>query len=95
MSMFAQAAAKGRTAAFSMTTFGCFGAGSGLGFGNQYKSFPLGVEAFKYFLSTGLESSGNEEMLEEAKKLGNKRMIEYFMHGESVIFRRNFNFKLA
>jgi hypothetical protein len=82
MSLFAQVAAKGKTAAFSMTTYGCFGAGGGLGFGNQYENFPLGVEAFKYFLSIGLESSGNEEILEEVKKIGNKRMAEYFMHGE-------------
>ncbi len=82
MSLFAQVAAKGKTAAFSMTTFGCLGAGTGLGFGNQYENFPLGVEAFKYFLSTGLESSGNEEMVEEVNKLGNKMMIEYFLKGE-------------
>ena len=37
MSLFAQVAAKGKTAAFSMTTYGCFGAGGGLGFGNQYR----------------------------------------------------------
>jgi hypothetical protein len=87
MSLFAQVAAKGKTAAFSMTTYGCLGAGGGLGFGNQYENFPLGVEAFKYFLSTGLESSGNEEMVAEAEKIGNKRMVEYFLKGEG--FKKN------
>ncbi len=82
MSMFAQAAAKGKTSAFSKTTFGCFGGGIGLGFGKQYENFPLGVEAFKYFLSTGLESSGKEDMVEGAKRLGNKEMAEYFLKGE-------------
>ena len=41
-----------------------------------------GVEAFKYFLSTGLDSSGKEEMVEEVKRLGMKEMAEYFLKGE-------------
>jgi len=42
------AACKGRTAVFDRDTFGCVGGGVGLGFGNQYVSFP--IEAL---LSTG------------------------------------------
>jgi len=82
MSMFAQAAAKGKTAAFSRTTTGCFGGGIGLGFGNQPESSPLGEEAFNYFLSTGLESSGKEELIEGAKKIGSKQIAEFFLKGE-------------
>ena len=83
MSMFAQAAAKGRTAAFSRTTFGCFGAGVGQGFGKQYDNFPFGgVEAFKYFLSTGFQSSGREEMIEGSKRIGSQRMADHFLKGE-------------
>jgi Uncharacterised ArCR, COG2043. len=53
-----QIAAKGKTAAFSKTTSGCFGGSISLGFGKQQENLPLGEEAFNYFLSTGLESSG-------------------------------------
>lgn len=42
------AASKGKTVFFDRKTFGCMGGGTGLGFGNQYKDFPI-----EYFLSTG------------------------------------------
>jgi len=44
------AAAKGRQAVFSRTTFGCRGGIVGLGFGDSHADFPGG---FDYFLSTG------------------------------------------
>ena len=34
------AAAKGKTAACDRKTFGCFGGGVGIGFGDQYENFP-------------------------------------------------------
>ncbi len=43
------AAAKGRQAVFSRTTFGCQGGGIGLGFVNQYSA------NLEHFLSTGTE----------------------------------------
>ncbi|WP_068505461.1 DUF169 domain-containing protein [Paenibacillus kribbensis] len=43
------AAAKGRRAVFSRTTFGCEGGGIGLGLINQYS------DGFEYFMSTGKE----------------------------------------
>ena len=49
-------AAKGKTAVIDRETFGCFGGGVGLGFGNQYKNFPGGEECFCYFLSSGNDS---------------------------------------
>lgn len=47
------AAVKGQTAVTSRETFGCFGGGVGLGFGDQYKNFPGGEECFCRFLSSG------------------------------------------
>ena len=47
------AAAKGKTAVASRETFGCFGGGVGLGFGEQYKNFPGGKVCFCRFLSSG------------------------------------------
>jgi len=88
MSLFAQVAARGKSAAFSRTTFGCFGGGMGLGFGRQYENFPLGgIEAFKYFLSSGLESSGKREMIEGVEKIRNKEMAEHFLRGE--VFKKS------
>jgi len=47
------AAAKGKTAVAGRETFGCWGGGVGLGFGDQYKNFPGGDECFCRFLSCG------------------------------------------
>jgi hypothetical protein len=47
------AAAKGKPAAADRKTFGCFGGGAGLGFGNPYLDWPGGIECFYKFLSTG------------------------------------------
>ena len=44
---------KGNTAVFDRATYGCWGGGVGLGFGNLYEKFPGGTECFYYFLSTG------------------------------------------
>jgi hypothetical protein len=44
------AVAKGRTAVFDRSTFGCPGGGTGLGFGDQYRQCGLAIEAL---LSTG------------------------------------------
>lgn len=52
MWLFASAA-RGRTAVADAETFGCRGGGVGLGFGNQYESWPGGIQRFCQFLSTG------------------------------------------
>ncbi len=57
--MLAMVAAKGKTAAFDRTTYGCWGGGVGLGFGNAYTTFPGGVDCFCEFLSSG--NSGSEK----------------------------------
>ncbi len=81
MVLFAQAAAKGRSAAFYRDNFGCFGGGIGLGFGEQYERFG-GVDVFKYFLSTGVEGQGREDLEKMARSLGRKELVENFLHGE-------------
>jgi uncharacterized protein (DUF169 family) len=53
------AAAKGRTAYFDRTTFGCVGGGTGLGFGNQYEKMDFPIE---YLLSTGKKDYDNEKI---------------------------------
>jgi uncharacterized protein (DUF169 family) len=49
-SMIVATASKGKTAFFDRKTYGCMGGGTGLGFGNCYKDFPI-----DYFLSTGIK----------------------------------------
>jgi len=83
MVLFAQAASRGKTAAFDRENFGCIGGGTGLGFGTQQENFPLGgAEAFKYFLSTGLEGQGRDDLVEKARGLGSSEMRENFLKGE-------------
>ena len=56
-------AAKGKTAVFDRETFGCYGGGVALGFGDCYALSPLGREGFLHFLSNGTEEnkSGTED----------------------------------
>jgi len=56
------AAAKGKTAAFDKNTYGCWGGGVGLGFGNQYLHFPGGIECFYRFLSRGMRSGAGSKV---------------------------------
>lgn len=60
------AAAKGRQAVFSRSTFGCIGGGVGLGFGNMYQNFPGGIE---YFLSIGKEGYREGEAYKKTPEL--------------------------
>lgn len=53
-------AAKGKTAVFDRDTFGCYGGGVALGFGDCYASSPLGREGFLTFLSHGTEENDGE-----------------------------------
>jgi len=84
MSMFGAAATKGRTAVFDRETYGCFGGGFGLGFGNTHKNFPGGVEGFYQFLSSGNEGSEQGKAIAEGMKAGGARpeFVHHFMHGE-------------
>ncbi|MBW2558854.1 MAG: DUF169 domain-containing protein [Deltaproteobacteria bacterium] len=85
MSLFALTA-KGRTAVFDRRTFGCWGGGVGLGFGNQYVNVPGGIEEFYRFLSTGNDISGIRRMAVEkiCNFIGNGLLNEA-LHGERYI----------
>jgi uncharacterized protein (DUF169 family) len=53
MASFAAVAEKGKVAVFDRASYGCFGGGVGLGFGNCYAQFPGGVAGFCGFLADG------------------------------------------
>jgi uncharacterized protein (DUF169 family) len=82
----AAAAAKGKSAVADAKTFGCFGGGVGLGFGNQYKNFPGGEEGFCHFLSTGNAArEGGPELAEKIKPYMTAESYDHFLHGERYI----------
>jgi uncharacterized protein (DUF169 family) len=79
-------AAKGRSAVADRKTFGCFGGGVGLGFGNQYKNFPGGEDGFCHFLSIGnADSKEGMEIAEKIKPFMTKESHDNFLHGEHYI----------
>ncbi len=85
MFMFA-GAAKGKTAVFDWETFGCFGGGVGLGFGNQYLTTPGGIECFYYFLSTGnAQWERGKEIGENIRAFVSGEVFDEFMCGERYI----------
>ena len=79
-------AAKRKTAVADIKTFGCFGGGIGLGFGNQYKNFPGGEEGFCHFLSDGnAKRKGGKELAEKIKPFMRAEAYDNFLHGERYI----------
>lgn len=79
-------AAKGGIAAADKKTFGCFGGGVGLGFGNQYQNFPGGEEGFCGFLSSGNAGHpAGEALAEQVKPFMTKESHDNFLHGERYI----------
>ncbi len=83
VSLFAAAAAKGRTAAFDGETYGCWGGGVGLGFGNCYRSFPGGLECFCGFLSDGNAATEPGRAIgRQIAASGNPVFADDFLHGE-------------
>ena len=80
------AAAKGSTVVFSRETYGCWGGGVGLGFGNQYQKFPGGIECFYYFLSTGNEKwERGRRIAEQTEQFVGKEFMEDFLKGEGYV----------
>lgn len=80
------AAAKGKTAVVGRDTFGCFGGGVGLGFGNQYVHFPGGEECFCRFLSCGNAGSEPGETIGRGMAAaGASAMAEDFLLGERYV----------
>lgn len=83
MAAFAAVAEQGKVAAFDRETFGCWGGGVGLGFGNAYEKFPGGVECFRRFLSSGNELCEQGRSVAEACAGWMKGQLrEEFLHGE-------------
>ena len=80
------AAAKGRTAVIGRDTYGCIGAGVGMGFGDCYRNFPGGCEGFYRFLSNGNEHEETGKQISEAiAASGNEKMADDYMHGECYL----------
>ena len=76
-------AARGRTAAADAATYGCWGGGVGLGFGNAYTSFPGGVDCFARFLSSGNSRSAEGRQVAEAMAgRAGREFIDNFLEGE-------------
>jgi uncharacterized protein (DUF169 family) len=86
VSLFAAAATRGITGAFDQQTFGCWGGGVALGFGNQYENFPGGLDCFCRFLAGGNEESEQARPIgEQMKSQGWGRLAEDFLKGERYI----------
>lgn len=84
MSMFGAVATKGKSAVFDRDTYGCFGGGMGLGFGDTYTRFPGGHEGFCNFLSRGNAGWEAGEKIAQGMVAGGARaeFVHHFLHGE-------------
>lgn len=79
-------AAKGKVSACNRKTFGCFGGGTGVGFGDQYVNFPGGTDCFCRFLSSGNAGSEQGEAVAEGiKKFVSPEFIDEFLQGERYL----------
>ena len=82
----AASAAKGRAAACDRKTFGCFGGGVGLGFGDQYINFPGGKECFCHFLSAGNDQwEQGRQAAEKVKPFLRDEAYDNFVSGERYL----------
>ncbi|AEE13966.1 protein of unknown function DUF169 [Thermodesulfobium narugense DSM 14796] len=78
--------AKGRTAAFDRNTYGCWGGGVGLGFGNTYQYFPGGQSCFEHFLSSGNKDYElGQNVAQSLQNLARKDFLEDFLEGERYV----------
>lgn len=79
-------AAKGKVAACTRENFGCFGGGTGVGFGDQSENFPGGRECFCHFLSSGNAGTPQgEAVAEKIKPFVATEFIEDFLLGERYL----------
>ena len=83
MGSLAAVADKGAVAVFDRETYGCWGGGVGLGFGNCYEKFPGGTEGFCGFLADGNERTAEGRAVAEAcSEWMRGSLREHFLHGE-------------
>ncbi len=85
MSLIATVAKKGRVGAFNRNTYGCWGGGVGLGFGNCYETFPGGVNGFCGFLAHGNDDSDEGRRIGEQIGSWDRHMADDFLHGERYL----------
>jgi len=86
MSLFAATAAKGRVCSINRETYGCWGGGTGMGFGNCYEKFPGGVQCFYRFLSDGNEKSEHgREVAKQVAAWGDHHWTDEFLKGERYL----------
>lgn len=82
----AASAVKGNTAACDRHTFGCFGGGVGMGFGDQYLNFPGGKGCFCHFLSSGNDQwEQGRQSAEQVKSFLTKESYDNFVQGERYL----------
>ncbi len=83
MAAFGTVAERGRVAAFTKETVGCWGGGVGLGFGNAYLGFPGGADCFCSFLSDGNEKSEKgKAVAEQCSSWMRGDFLHHFLQGE-------------
>lgn len=83
MAAFGATVERGRVMAFDRQTYGCWGGGVGLGFGNAYETFPGGVECFCRFLSSGnVQDPKGKAVADACKSWMHGSFLEDFLHGE-------------
>jgi hypothetical protein len=86
VALFAAVAAKGRVGAFDRQTYGCWGGGVGLGFGNCYEAFPGGIEDLCRFLADGNKLSEEGRRIgKEMDAWGGRRLTDDFLEGERYL----------
>lgn len=79
-------ALRGGISAASKDTYGCWGGGVGLGFGNQYEHFPGGIEGFCYFLSIGNKySKSTQKISQQLKAQDHFSFAHDFVEGERYV----------
>jgi hypothetical protein len=86
VSLFAAVATKGRPAVFDRSTYGCWGGGVGLGFGNCYEVFPGGVPGFCGFLADGNDKTeAGRQIGQGLMQAGAKELADDFLFGERYL----------
>src|SRR5512146_143872 len=85
MSLIATVAKKGRVGVFDRQTYGCWGGGVGLGFGNCYETFPGGLDGFCGFLANGNDSTEDGCRIGQQVAQWDRRLSDDFLQGERYL----------